>query len=67
MFGLRHFGNIYGNRHVGGLFFNFRPLNDDMSVWPSGYGRRLSYERVWVQLPEQASWTQATILPRSVK
>ena len=42
-------------------------LNICLSVWPSGYSRRLSCERVWVRNPEQASLTRATILPRSVK
>jgi len=38
-----------------------------LSVWPSGYGRRLSRERVWVRTPEQASLTPALIVPRSAK
>ena len=42
-------------------------LNICLSVWPSGYSRRLLCERVWVRNPEQASLTRATILPRSVK
>jgi hypothetical protein len=32
-----------------------------LSVWPSGYGHRLTHERAWVQ--EQASSTQASWLP----